>query len=740
MHYTIKYLVLVLGVIHSYMMAAQKISGTIVDQQGAPLQGVWVHWLGETEGNYTSENGNFELLRRPHNDQLVVSYLGRPIDTMFIPHTQTSLSLKLRPLISTQEIEVVGQKPSHNFSLQNPINIETLERKEFKKAACCSLAESFTTSNAVDLSYANAVAGNREIQFLGLRGLYTQQLIENRPAFQGISSALGYDLIPGTWLDEINIQKGASTSIYGGQSMAGSINVVLKKPEADHRFFANAFADGHGRSEVNFHINRSWSQEDHSGLYLHAAHHLGRRDHNRDGFADDPRLKRFNALWRNTLYGSTWEGQLNAQAFYDRRDGGQIRKENPYMIDQLAKGVNLFGNLGFVGFEQANRTLGSTYDIHVSQIQGKYGFKRLDAEETRWFMQLFYEEKWMNERQRLISSFSGLLAKAHEHLTVGANADLVQYREALMGWLAEYTFKNKCDGAHQISLGVSQRLDFLQVLGLGNKILYLPRFNMRYGPNDLWTIRLSAGRGYRHPRAFSNQLNLLADNKTWKIHSAPRIEISWNAGGNIIGKPFLAGKELTINLDIYHTWFDQQMIVDLDFSDREVNIYALNGSSSAFQALLTLAYPILPVLQFKAGTKYTKTTSDLLLGRRDQVFIPQWRGLASLDYESRNKKWLINFTANFTGAMPLPIKTTYPIHLVHNHGGRSKPYMLMQTQINYMLKKWEWYIGAENIGDFVQHNAIIDAENPFGPYFTATEVYAPVAGFKPFIGLRYKWN
>ena len=49
-------------------------------------------------------------------------------------------------------------------------------------------------------------------------------------------------------------------------------------------------------------------------------------------------------------------------------------------------------------------------------------------------------------------------------------------------------------------------------------------------------------------------------------------------------------------------------------------------------------------------------------------------------------------------------------------------------------------MGAENILDYKQHAAIIDPANPFGEYFNATEVYAPVSGIKPYIGLRWKLN
>ncbi|MBK9377766.1 MAG: Plug domain-containing protein [Saprospiraceae bacterium] len=198
----------------------------------------------------------------------------------------------------------------------NPINLETLGSQDFRKAACCSLSESFQGTNTVDLTYTNAATGNREIQFLGLRGLYTQNLIENRPVFGGILSSQSYDYIPGTWLDQINILKGAGTSIYGIESITGAINTSLKKPETDHRFFANVYADGHERAEVNLHLNHSWNIKQHSGIYAHYSQHQGGRDHNKDGFYDDPLQNKWNVIQRNTLLGTKFEGHLQISSFW----------------------------------------------------------------------------------------------------------------------------------------------------------------------------------------------------------------------------------------------------------------------------------------------------------------------------------------------------------------------------------------------------------------------------------------
>jgi outer membrane receptor for ferrienterochelin and colicins len=48
------------------------------------------------------------------------------------------------------------------------------------------------------------------------------------------------------------------------------------------------------------------------------------------------------------------------------------------------------------------------------------------------------------------------------------------------------------------------------------------------------------------------------------------------------------------------------------------------------------------------------------------------------------------------------------------------------------------YVGGENIGNYTQNPAIVDAQNPFGPYFDATILYAPVFGQMYYAGLRFK--
>ena len=87
-------------------------------------------------------------------------------------------------------------------------NVERISSKELKKAPCCNLSESFETNGTVDVTYSDAITGAKEIQMLGLRGIYSQLMVENRPDFYGLATPFALEYLPGTWLEGISLSKG----------------------------------------------------------------------------------------------------------------------------------------------------------------------------------------------------------------------------------------------------------------------------------------------------------------------------------------------------------------------------------------------------------------------------------------------------------------------------------------------------------------------------------------------------
>ncbi|HEX5625479.1 MAG TPA: TonB-dependent receptor, partial [Saprospiraceae bacterium] len=444
---------------------------------------------------------------------------------------------------------------------------------------------------------------------------------------------------------------------------------------------------------------------------------------------DDAKVNRFNGMFRNTFFGDRFEGQLNGQALFEKRKAGQINAENPYRIDQEISHFSLYGNLGYVDFEKEGQTAGSLYDLSRSTVNSSFGNQLYKATENRALVQMFYMHPFMDGRH-LINTGPVFTASQAEEIY---RQDTLDYKEWTAGVYLDYTFRNSTALDNAFTFTISQRLENVS----GDEWMYVPRANIRYLFAKDWTLRGSIGRGFRFPRIYADQSALFATAKTWSVTHDQQLEKSWNTGINIVGKPYLWGKELNINTDAYLTWFDEQLVVDLDEDYGQVMIYPLSGKSRAFQTITTLSYPVVRYFNLKIGGKYTNTKTDYKSGYRQALMIPKWRGLASLDFESANKKWLWNLTSNFVGKMRLADKDQLPHELIHEHDGYSKTYVLLQSQLTFSHKEWEFYVGAENLLDKTQHEAIIDASNPYGAYFNAAEIYAPVSGIKPYAGIKW---
>ena len=176
------------------------------------------------------------------------------------------------------------------------------------KAACCNLSESFETNPAIDVNFADALAGTKQIRMLGLSSPYLLISEENIPMVRGASQAYGLTFTPGTWVESIQISKGAGSVSNGFESIAGQINTELKKPMTDIPFFLNLFASDNGRYEMNTHFNHRFNDYWSTGYYIHRSKSTQIFDNNDDGFLDLPVSDQINLMnrWQYTDIEKGW--------------------------------------------------------------------------------------------------------------------------------------------------------------------------------------------------------------------------------------------------------------------------------------------------------------------------------------------------------------------------------------------------------------------------------------------------
>ena len=195
-------------------LAQQQVTGTVIDENNQPILGANVYWKGTSIGVVTDEKGTFSIDYSTTNTTLVMSYVGYATIERKVDGPQT-IKVQMTASDALNEVVVTTERQATEVSYIEQKQMVTINSKELLKAACCNLSESFETNPSVDVNFSDAVTGTKQIKMLGLTNPYILMTQENIPSVRGASQAYGLTFTPGTWLESIQITKGAGSVVNG---------------------------------------------------------------------------------------------------------------------------------------------------------------------------------------------------------------------------------------------------------------------------------------------------------------------------------------------------------------------------------------------------------------------------------------------------------------------------------------------------------------------------------------------
>ena len=221
-------------------------------------------------------------------------------------------------------------------------------------------------------------------------------------------------------------------------------------------------------------------------------------------------------------------------------------------------------------------------------------------------------------------------------------------------------------------------------------------------------------------------------------------EYSWNLGFALLKEFTLLNREGTLTLDAYHTYFVNQLVVDLYQSAREVHFYALDGNSYSNSIQAEINYELNRRISIRTAYRYLDVRTDYvstLSGSttKDNPFVSKHRGFLNIDYSTRIKnasQWKIDLTTQWIGSQQLPFTEDNPNP--YKLESNSPNYFLVNGQITRVASKTtEIYLGVENALNFRQSNPIISADNPQSQYFDSSIIWGPIFGRMLYFGVRF---
>jgi outer membrane receptor for ferrienterochelin and colicins len=717
--------------------AQERLGGTVSGDgttgAGGPVPFAYLSVVGQEASATADQQGHF-ILNAPLTFplQLVASAIGYATDTITISGADDDIAIVLSAVIELRPTEVVQRQAGTTMSLRNTQSTESIGAKELKRAACCDLSESFESNATVDVSYSDAVSGAKQIRMLGLDGKYAQISVENIPFIRGLSSNYGLTLIPGPWINAINVSKGIGTAVNGPNAMTGQIDLCLLDPGTADPLFTNLYVNSQGRTELNVNTAQRWGKAGDNMIMLQGSLNQRDMDDNNDGFRDQPLSRRFNIMDRWMQRTAKRTTQVIARYVTDARDGGNtdahVPSEGPdgrhYRVHIGNEMGDVIAKNGWI-LRDSTKSIGILTSFRNHTVSSDFGDRGYEGSQLSGYANVVYQQ---------------LLRKGNDQLKTGASFQYDAYDERfrdsafsrierMPGVFAEYTRSR-----NRFTLVAGLRADLNSVYGEAVS----PRLHVKYDLGPLTTVRLSVGHGFRSANPLVENASALASSRNVIVEGPLGMERSWNLGGSILHKWKWLGRKWALGVDAYRSEFTHQVVADLDRSPRTLAIYMLHGRSYANSVLVDVQVELSHTVRAKASYRWydVRTTYDGVL--RERPFTPMHRGLVDLAYESHNDRWRFDVFTNVFGTARLPDTSENPD--AYQLPDRSPSYATLNAQVTHVLGTLELYIGGENLASSTQTRQILAPEDPFGPYFDASLIWGPTQGAMIYGGFRHTFK
>ncbi len=740
----------ILILISSITFSQEKFKGMIMDKNGPKdnlgVYGASVHWLNTNVGVTTNEKGWFTIPYKQKYTKLVVSFVGFKTDTITV-NSLKPIHHFLTENNTLKEITIKSKKGATERSYLEAQNVMMINSAELLKAACCNLAESFETNPSIDVNYSDALTGTKQIQMLGLTSPYLLITQENIPSIRGASQAFGLSFTPGTWVESIQITKGAGSVVNGYESISGQINAELVKPYTNNRFFVNAYGSAGGRMEFNTHLNQKVSDRWQTGLYVHGNYRGEKFDRNNDDFLDNPLAEQINIMnrWQYIDAEKGWVSFINFRYLDDEKQVGEVNF-NPDLDKGSAtvwgseiktKRFDTSAKLGYVFPDLPFQSMGIQAAYSNHKQDSYFGLSDYNIQHQSFFSSFIFNSIIGDTRNKFKTGLSFTYDKYDEFVNV-TSVNKYDRKENAVGAFFEYAY----DNADNISITAGLRIDAHNLLGT----FVTPRLHIRYAPWQQGVFRTSIGKGRRSANIFAENQQFFASSRQVNIDGVGgeayglSPEIAWNYGVSFLQGYKLFGKKGDITFDFYRTDFENQVVVDWE-NPQEISFYNLDGKSVANSFQLEVNQNIIPFFNTRFSYKYYDVNTDYKSGNLDKALQAKHRFFANFSYETEKKEndshWKFDVTYNWVGKQRLPNTQSNPVE--YQLPVYSKSYNLLNTQVTKVFsKKFELYAGGENITNYKQKNPILGSDNPFGSNFDTTIIYAPVFGANYYAGLRFK--
>ena len=479
---------------------------TVKDQNTQePLIGVSILFPELQLGTATDNKGIATLNNIPEGTYtLQIQYLGYKTQRLqqVIPTSQTTpLTIYLKENEEEMEEVIVTSTRSSRTIEDIPTRVEVIAGEELAEKGNMKPGDIrmlLNESTGIQTQQTSATSYNSSIRIQGLDGKYTQLLRDGLPLYSGYSRGLSLMQIAPLDLQQVEVIKGSSSTLYGGGAIAGLVNLISKKPEDKRHldFMAN------GTSALGLDLSGFYSEKYGTiGTTVFASYNKGTAYDPADiGLTAIPKFDRFTLNPKIFVYLNKLAFNASVNYVTEDRLGGNI--------DYIQKDTPS----GYFEQNKTDRISTQFHAVYTLQENQQVVFKNSVSFFDRSITIPDYE---FSGKQ--VSSFSEINFSTHSETTewiVGANLWTEHFKQTQNTSGENLGYSNSTIGvfiqntwnmAEPLTLETGLRTDYQSDYGW----FVLPKFSLLYEPTHRLTLRLGGGLGYKTPTVFTEDAEKL---------------------------------------------------------------------------------------------------------------------------------------------------------------------------------------------------------------------------------------
>lgn len=674
------------------------------------LAGVTATINGSIKATTSANNGSISFSNLSAGSITItfslVGYNNQSV-SFHIPQGDTEQVIYLQKAAAKTEEEVIISSSRTNSRIEDlPTKVEVLGSEEVDEEAGTipgNIASLLGDIAGIQNQRTSGTTGNIDLRVQGLPGKYTQILRDGLPLFGGYSGSFSVLQIPPLDLKQVEIIKGASSTLYGGGAIAGMINLISKTPKLNnpqHSILVN-YSTLNEFNGNTFHSGRNKN----TGYTFFAGTTLQRAvDVNKDGFSDVPDLKSFFFHPKLFLYPNEKNTlTLEYDGTFEDRNGGDMQ-----VLRHTKDNLHQF----FIQNKSFRNSVAGTWENKISKtselnFKGLLSFFNRDintnvfgmkASQQTYFTELSYLKKW--NKHTLVS---GINISGEAFGKKSPDSSMINpYSNHILGAFVQDDWRITQKLTAQTGLRFDYHDSYDPVL--------LPRLSLLYKFNHQFTSRLGGGMGYKAPSVFTNDI----DERELRGHNLVAgilTERSFGANWDINYKQKINDWNITVNQMFYVTQINRPVIAENNGPYYQYINATKPLNTKGFETYVAVIHD---GLEMYLGYTYTIARQ---LFNTTQPFVPL----------SAKSKFAAVISNEFSTRFRACIEASYTGKQYLDDGTKTPGYLVAAGMVRYDIKKISLALNCENIFDYRQtrkENVVYG--NIGNPSFK--QLWAPVDG------------